>query len=66
MTKRLAVVAAAIATTLISIASSPLFAQQRDAIVYTVRVPAPETHYVEVQASVPTRGHAAIELMMPI
>ena len=66
MTKRRAAVAAAIAATLIAIASSPLVSQQRDAIVYTVRVPAPETHYIEVQASLPTGGRAAIDLMMPI
>ena len=66
MTRRLAVAAAAIATTLISIASPALISQPRDAIVYTVRVPAPETHYAEVQASVPTGGRTAIELMMPI
>jgi hypothetical protein len=66
MTKRRAIVAAAAFATLISIAASPLLSQPREAIVFTVRVPAPETHYVEVQASMPTDGRAAIELMMPI
>jgi predicted metalloprotease with PDZ domain len=45
MSKRLAVVAAAFAATLISIGSSQLFSQQREPIGYTVRVPAPETSY---------------------
>jgi len=65
MTKRRHRRPAALAT-LISIAASPLLSQPREAIVFTVRVPAPETHYVEVQASMPTDGRAAIELMMPI
>ena len=41
-------------------------AQVRAPIVYTVRVTAPDTHYVDVDATVPTDGRDAIELMMPI
>jgi predicted metalloprotease with PDZ domain len=33
---------------------------------YTLTFPAPETHYVEVEASVPTGGQPAIELMQPV
>src|SRR5215207_5787967 len=33
---------------------------------YTLRFPAPHTHYVEVEASVPTRGRAEIDLMMAV
>ena len=33
-------------------------------IVYTLRFPAPHTHYVEVEARVPTGGRPTIELMM--
>jgi predicted metalloprotease with PDZ domain len=36
------------------------------AIRYTVSFPAPETHYIEVRAEVPTARRADIELMMPV
>lgn len=35
-------------------------------IVYTLRFPAPHTHYVEVEAVYPTDGKRQVELMMPI
>ena len=35
-----------------------------DPISYTLRFPAPQTHYVEVEAVVPTGGQPTIELMM--
>jgi predicted metalloprotease with PDZ domain len=35
-------------------------------IVYTVKVTAPETHYLDVRAVYPTRGREVIDLMMPI
>lgn len=35
-----------------------------DPIAYTLRFPAPQTHYVEVEAVVPTGGQPTIELMM--
>jgi predicted metalloprotease with PDZ domain len=37
-----------------------------DPIRYTLRFPAPETHYIEVTAAVPTGGRAAVELMMAV
>jgi predicted metalloprotease with PDZ domain len=40
--------------------------QRLDAIAYTVRITAPDTHDVEVEARVPTGGRAAVDLMMPI
>jgi predicted metalloprotease with PDZ domain len=46
----------------------PAHAQPRmssEPITYTLRFPAPETHYVEVEASVPA-GQPAIELMMAV
>jgi predicted metalloprotease with PDZ domain len=43
----------------------PLFAEQR-AIQYVTRFPAPHTHYVEVEAHIPTDGKAALDLMMPV
>ena len=33
---------------------------------YTLTFPAPETHYVEVEASVPTGGAPAVELVQPV
>ncbi|HET9210972.1 MAG TPA: peptidase M61, partial [Thermoanaerobaculia bacterium] len=35
-------------------------------ISYTLRFPAPQTHYVEVEARVPTDGRPEIELMMAV
>jgi len=50
--------------------STPLTADAQprmssEPITYTLRFPAPETHYVEVEASVPA-GQPAIELMMAV
>src|SRR5262245_48595113 len=56
----------AIAVLVWAAAPSALFAQRLPPIVYTVRVPAPETHYVEVEAPVPTGRRVSIEMMMPI
>ena len=42
------------------------FGQTAGPIVYTVRMPAPQTHYVEVEARVPTAGQASVELMMAV
>jgi predicted metalloprotease with PDZ domain len=41
-------------------------AEMPDAISYTLRFPAPETHYVEVEAHFPTGGRPEIELMLPV
>ena len=56
-----------LAATIIVIAASiqPALAQRLEPITYTVRVAAPDTHYVEVEAAVPTGGRASIEMMMP-
>ncbi len=40
--------------------------EQRDAIVYTVRFPAPEKHLAEVEVVVPTGGRPSVELMMAV
>ena len=45
----------------ISAAAQPLVP-----IEYTVRIPSPRTHYVEVEARVPTQGQTQIELMMAV
>ncbi|MGD9903476.1 MAG: M61 family metallopeptidase [Vicinamibacterales bacterium] len=41
-------------------------AQAADPIRYTLRFPAPHTHYVEVEAVYPTGGRADVELMMAV
>ena len=41
-------------------------AQPLPPVVYTLSFPAPHTHYVEVEAQVPTAGRAQVELMMPV
>jgi predicted metalloprotease with PDZ domain len=33
---------------------------------YVLRFPAPQTHYVEVEARIPTDGRAEVEVMMPV
>jgi predicted metalloprotease with PDZ domain len=55
---------AALAVT--ALAGSPAHAQQPEAIRYVLRIPSPETHYIEVQATYPTSRQRAIELMMPV
>ena len=55
------------AALLCAIASLPCpQAAAPDPIVYTLRFPAPDTHSAEVEAIVPTDGHATIELMLPV
>lgn len=41
-------------------------AQQPEPIRYIVSFPAPQTHYLEVEATVPTGGQRQVELMMPV
>ena len=43
-----------------------LNAQNTNAIRYTVRFPAPQTHYVSVEAVIPVAGLAAAEIFMPV
>lgn len=47
------------------LAALPLLAEQRP-IQYIARFPAPHTHFVEIEAHVPTDGKAVIDLMMPV
>ena len=49
---------------LLSAGRGILSAQVPDSVSYTVRFPAPATHYAEVEAVVPADGRATIELMM--
>ena len=46
--------------------AAPAAAQTREAIRYTLRFPAPQTNYVEVEAIVPTDGRPSVELMMAV
>lgn len=41
-------------------------ARALDPIVYTIKVPAPDTHFAEVEVSVPTGKRASIEMMMAV
>jgi predicted metalloprotease with PDZ domain len=41
-------------------------ARKLDSIVYTVRFPAPETHFAEITAMMPAGKRASVELMMPV
>jgi predicted metalloprotease with PDZ domain len=41
-------------------------AEPPEEIRYTLRFPAPQTHYVEVEASIPTGGAPQVELMMAV
>jgi predicted metalloprotease with PDZ domain len=44
----------------------PVTAQSRSAVRYTLRFPAPQTNYLEVEAIVPTDGRATVELFMAV
>jgi predicted metalloprotease with PDZ domain len=47
-------------------APGPIDAQANDPIRYTIRFPAPHTHYMEVEAVYPTGGRAQIDLFMAV
>lgn len=49
---------------LLSPGRSILSAQTLDPVSYTVRFPAPATHYAEIEAVVPADGRSTVELMM--
>ena len=51
---------------LVALSAAPAESQTLEPIRYTVSFPAPHTHYVEVEASVPTDGRPQIELMMAV
>lgn len=46
--------------------NAPASADGPPPIRYTLRFPAPETHYLEVEANIPTAGADHITLMMPV
>jgi predicted metalloprotease with PDZ domain len=47
-------------------AVAPVWAQPLPAIRYTVSFPAAHTHYVDVEATIPTDGQREVDLMMPV
>lgn len=56
----------AIVLTLVFAGATETFAQPPEPIAYTLSFPAPQTHYVEVRALVPTARRPQVELMMPV
>jgi hypothetical protein len=46
--------------------TTTLDAQTSETVRYTVRFPDPKTHYVWVEALLPTSGAAEVELFMPV
>src|SRR4051812_29523833 len=62
---RFALMAALAAAVLTPLAADAQPRMSPEPITYTLRFPAPETHYVEVEASVPA-GQPSIELMMAV
>jgi len=69
-----AAVASVLAAALMTLIGTPAEAQagreapaiSRPPIRYTLTFPAPHTHYVEVAASIPTRGRSDVELLMAV
>ena len=51
---------------LLILAGATATAQALAPIRYTVRFPAPQTNYLEVEAIVPTDGRASIEMLMAV
>src|SRR5262245_29293414 len=50
----------------LTLLSSAVRAQPAAPIRYTVRFPAPQTNYLDVEALVPTDGRASIEMLMAV
>ena len=65
MTQKLGMISS-VPAMLTLLATSLYGAAMPEPISYTLRFPAPQTHYVEVEALVPTDGLPAIELMMAV
>ena len=58
--------AAACVMAAVMIAPGTLDAQGTDPIRYTIRFPAPQTHYMEVEAVYPTGGRPQVDLFMAV
>lgn len=48
----------------VALGGTPASGQTLDPIRYTLRFPAPHTHYMEVEATIPTGGRAEVEVYM--
>ena len=55
-----------LAALLLLIMATSLTAQTNPPVRYTVRFPAPATHYVSVEAILPAAGRPSIEVFMPV
>jgi predicted metalloprotease with PDZ domain len=64
--RRSIIAATAILAGLATLSPATQTARSRDPIVYTLKFPAPESHYAEVTAIIPTGKRPSIDLMMPI
>lgn len=60
------IVTATLTLLILALASGLHGARMPEPISYTLRFPAPQTHYVEVEALVPTDGLPTVELMMAV
>jgi len=47
------------------VGARPALSRGLEPIAYVIRIPAPETHEIVVEATVPTSGRASLDLMMP-
>jgi predicted metalloprotease with PDZ domain len=56
----------AVACALLVMSTGQTLAQPAEPIAYTLRFPSPHTHYVSVEASIPTGGRPQVELMMAV
>ena len=61
MTRRILLALACLCTV---VSPAPVSAQALEPIRYTLRFPAPQTQYVEVEASIPTSGRPEVEVYM--
>ncbi|HEX8030124.1 MAG TPA: PDZ domain-containing protein [Vicinamibacterales bacterium] len=62
---KLRIVLGVLGAVLLSITGARVGAQALEPVRYTLRFPAPHTHYVEVEAAIPTAGRTEVEVYMP-
>ena len=55
-----------LAVSLLFASTAASAASAQEPVRYTLRFPAPATHYVEIEATFPATGKAALELMLPV
>ena len=63
---RIVSISRAVATALLLATGASARAQSLAPVRYTVRIPAPATHYLEVEGSYPAAGGRPLELMLPV